>query len=196
MDNTSINDSLSHEVDVGILSSEELLVRKILKFYSNFNNLNTFIHIVEKGNIISLRLLDWFSTNYSKYNKIYINKIDIHADYKNQLDGYRKRFFDPFCRRQRILVFCRNNNLRNQKGVLNLDYKHLDDADTTKNVDGIVTTIGQLNFFKWCIERNIIAYIITHLTSIEKQMNSKEKSKKQPDPFFHKTVMPVSISFT
>ena len=42
----------------------------------------------------------------------------------------------------------------------------------------IVTTVGQLNFFKWALENGIISYIETHLEDIEKDMNYKKKHKE------------------
>ena len=85
-----------------LLSQEDVLIAKLLDFYSDVKNMSTFVGIVEQGTVISVRLLDWFSTNYSKFNKVYINTTDVHSDYKNKLDGYRKKSFDPFCRKKRI----------------------------------------------------------------------------------------------
>jgi len=102
---------------------------------------------------ISLRVIDWFVTNYSKkYNIIYdvkMNnkkmKLNVFTSYKSQLKSYSKKYFDPFCRRERITI--KNNGKE------------------------IVTTYGQLNFFKWAIQSNIIIYIQDNYTKIEKDMN-------------------------
>lgn len=185
------------------LSKEELLIQKLLLFYSNPKFLNVFINIVEQGTVISLRLLDWFSTNYSKFNRIYINRVDIHSDYKDQLKGYKKQYFDPFCRRQRIFLMSKNNNIRTPfKGELDLTYKKIDNhEDYLGKENGIVTTVGQLNFFKWCMERNIITYIISHLGNIENSMlevttNKKNEIKKPKEKNnVYKTVMQVTVTF-
>ena len=42
----------------------------------------------------------------------------------------------------------------------------------------IKTTIGQLNFFKWAFENNIIKYIKDNITEIENNMNLEGKLKK------------------
>jgi len=113
---------------------------------------------------ISLRLIDWFTTNYSKkYNAIYLiykdkegNKtinentniaiqFNVYNSYKSQLKAFSKKQFDPFCRRERISFTCR---------------------DTT-----LSTTVGQLNFFKWVINNRIIEYIESHVCDIENDMN-------------------------
>lgn len=194
---------MESSVDI-FYSKEELLIKKLLEFYSNPKNLNVFISIVEQGTVISLRLLDWFSTNYSKFNRVYINRTDIHSDYKDQLKGYKKAYFDPFCRRQRIFLMCGNGNIRTPlKGNLDLKYKKIENhEDYLGKEEGIVTTVGQLNFFKWCIEKNIISYIITHIKHIENSMlevtmNKKNEIKKTREKnHVYKTIMQVTVKFT
>jgi hypothetical protein len=41
------------------------------------------------------------------------------------------------------------------------------------------TTIGQLNFFKWAIENNIINYLETNYDAIETDMNSRNSTSKK-----------------
>lgn len=184
-----------------LLSQEDVLISKLLEFYSIPQNMMIFVGIVEQETVISLRLLDWFSTNYSKFNKIYIGSTDIHSDYKNKLDGYRKRSFDPFCRKKRIFVFCEDDNIRKPKGKkIDLKYKYIDNYEEyLSNTSGIVTTIGQLNFFMWCIEKGIINYIIQNIKHIEKSMSEsyskKNNFKKKYIGTTHKTVMKFKITF-
>jgi len=182
------------------LSKEELLIEKLVKFYSIPKNLKIFISIVEQGTLVSLRLLDWFSTNYSKYNRIYIGDIDVHSDYKDQLKGYKKAYFDPFCRRQRIFLMCKNGNIRKESGKLDLYCKKIDNYESyLGKPEGIVTTVGQLNFFKWCLEKNVINYIVNNLSKIEKSMldvSSEKKMEKKPEKSnVYKTVMHVTVKF-
>lgn len=182
-----------------LLSQEEVLISKLLDFYSVSKNLTTFVEIVEQGTVISLRLLDWFSTNYSKFNKVYIDTLDVHSDYKNKLDGYRKRAFDPFCRKKRIYVWCDDDDIRNPKSPrLNLKYKYIENYEEylTKS-GGIVTTIGQLNFFMWCIEKGIVDYIVENIKKIEKSMSESNKlsKRKKSHTVAHKTVMKFKITF-
>lgn len=185
------------ELITDFLSKEELLINKLIGFYSNPKNLAVFINIVEQGTVISLRLLDWFSTNYSKFNRVYINKIDIHSDYKDQLKGYKKQFFDPFCRRQRIFLMADNIRVSDDTPK-ELTYKHIENHEEyLGKQDGIVTTVGQLNFFKWCIERNIVGYILSNLKSIENSMfevTNNKKNTKEPN-YIYKTVMQVTLKF-
>jgi len=150
-----------------------LLLNSLIDFYKK--NMNIFTCILIHKNTISLRILDWLVTNYAKkYNIIYKtnNKhFNIYLDYKNQLKAYSKKLFDPFCRRERIKL-----NIKSFKWEIT-DNKKNDD-------DNIITTVGQLNFFKWFIENNILNYAIENIISIDKDMtetlkNSKEINKRK-----------------
>lgn len=173
-----------------------LLMISLNRFYSKKDNLDKFIKIISNNSVkMSLRIIDWFVTNYSKKNYIIyyipkkklsckkqlspknntavgkINKLQtldscpkaeqfiVYLRYKAQLKAYSKKKFDPFCRNDRITGWGPNKD--------------------------IVTTIGQLNFFRWAIESNIIEYISENLKEIEDDMNknirkhySSKKSKK------------------
>ena len=74
----------------------------------------------------------------------------VYLNYKLQLKAYSKKYFDPFCRRERIFFHY-------------------------KNEDYLETTVGQLNFFKWIIEHNIINYIKNNYEDIESDMQNTIK---------------------
>ena len=65
--------------------------------------------------------------------------------YKTQLKSYSKKKFDPFCRRDRI--------------------------EFTVGGETIISTIGQLNFFKWAINNSILDHIKINYKCIENDMN-------------------------
>ena len=156
-----------------ISSKQALLIIPITKFFSNRNMLNKIITIL-KGESISLRLIDWFVTNYcKKFNVLYNlndfkgeqshkteeelqsfdNYIIVHNNYKGQLKAYSKRNFDPFCRRNRIRFYYEDNKY-------------------------FITTVGQLNFFKWALENHIVDYINKHLKAIDIDMNLRCETVK------------------
>ena len=104
----------------------------------------------------SLRIIDWFVTNYSKKHSIVLSTPDsthfnVYTNYRSQLKAYSKHQFDPFRRRFRI------------------NYYYDKDAY-------VETTIGQLNFFKWLIEHDVLAYIQAHQAEIEKDMLDHQKA--------------------
>jgi|TARA_B100001093_G_scaffold127632_1_gene120053 hypothetical protein len=147
-----------------LLSKEEVLLDSLHDFYKNKNNLNKILPIVTGTSELSLRVLDYFVTNYSKNNSINLGnkndtKYNVYHDYKNKLKSYNKRFFDPFCR-------------INKKNITNkIAFKYDDEKY-------IVTTIGQLNFFRWAIRNKIIDYVINDLENINNEMNNYNCKKK------------------
>jgi hypothetical protein len=142
-----------------IISKVDLLMKSLSKFYAVESNISILLPIVQGTSKISLRVLDWFVTNYCKKNNIILtNKsgtnIIVHMDYKNQLKAYAKIYFDPFCRRDRInFIYGKGHEL--------------------------LTTVGQLNFFRWAIENNIIEYTVSNMEIIEKDMNASLKYDKE-----------------
>ena len=110
---------------------------------------------------ISLRIVDWFTTNCAKkYYTVYDlpsgNRFKVYNDYKLKLRSYSKRRFDPFCRWDRISIPYKNDT-------------HLQ------------TTIGQLNFFKWAFENNVIDYIETNYADIEADMISRNSTSRRKE---------------
>ena len=93
------------------------------------------------------------STSTQSTSKNFDNYIIVHDNYKCQLKEYNKKNFDPFCRWNRIRMYYDKNKF-------------------------FYTTIAQLNFFKWAIEKHILDYVIENLETIEKSMNEYEKSVK------------------
>ena len=131
----------------------DLLLDSLLKFYKNAENASLFKQLISTSDGISLRLIDWFVTEYSKDNSVIYKKKNgkqflVHVGYKSGLKGFQKKFFDPFCRSKRI------------------------------NVDicgePVVTTIAQLNFIKWCIQNQVIDYINDNRGQLQSQMRTKK----------------------
>ena len=139
-----------------------LLLENLLQFYSHNNNLDRILPIINGKSEISLRLIDWFATNYCKKHYVVYcfkengkeKRFKVYQDYKLKLKAYSKKRFDPFCRWDRIAI----------------PYKE----DTF-----IETTIGQLNFFRWYIENKIIDYVEENFQQIERDMNKRNNASKK-----------------
>ncbi len=146
----------------GYNTQNDLLMNNLLIFYKNETNLQTMLNIINGESKISLRIVDWFATNYAKkYFTVYpiqkskeILRFKVYNDYKLKLKAYSKRRFDPFCRWERINIPYKNNTF-------------------------IQTTIGQLNFFKWALENNVIDYIEENYAQIEQDMNKRNSTSKR-----------------
>jgi hypothetical protein len=133
---------------------QELIVMSLQAFYSNRKDLPEIMDLLQGTSIISLRLIDWFVTNYAKRHSIgYLlggQEFMVYMSYKSQLKAYSKKLFDPFCRRERIMF-------------------------SLPGTDQFVTTVGKLNFFRWAIEKNVIEYLKTHREAVELEMNGHMK---------------------
>jgi hypothetical protein len=142
-------------------TQNELLLTNLLDFYNtdNNNNMDRMLQVINGESRISLRIIDWFATNYAKkYYTVYQvqdteRRFKVYNDYKLKLKAYSKKRFDPFCRWDRISV-------------------------PYKDGSHIQTTIGQLNFFKWAIENSAIDYIEQNYSTIEKDMNCRNSTSK------------------
>ena len=165
---------MKNEIET-IISKDELLRGKLLDFYKESDNLKILLPIILQQTRLSLRSLDWFVTNYCKKNNINymickngtnINYFPFKA-YKSQLKAYSKKFCDPFCRRERIIFDFQENTIVDFKSNIKIGHKNY-----------IVTTIGQLNFFKFAIQDNIINYAIENINVIETDMNNTLKNRE------------------
>jgi hypothetical protein len=126
----------------------ELLIMSLQRFYSSRPDIQTLIPILKGEGDISLRLIDWFVTNYAKKHHVsYVlgaQEFVVYLNYKSQLKAFSKKLFDPFCRRERILF-------------------QIGEAEPFE------TTVGQLNFFRWAFEKDILSYIRHHMTDIVRE---------------------------
>lgn len=137
-------------------TQNSLLLNNLIEYYKKNNNLDRMLSIINGETKISLRIVDWFTTNYAKKNYTIYNtnnkRFKVYVDYKLKLRSYSKKRFDPFCRWDRITI----------------PYKNF----------YIQTTIGQLNFFKWAFDNEVIKYIENNYNIIEQDMNSRNSTSK------------------
>lgn len=139
-----------------------LLHRSLQAFYTSTRGSGLLARVVvpvttHQGNL-SLRVLDWFVTNFAKaYNTTFTHSngrpVSVYRDYKAQLKSFTKRYFDPFCRRDRITF---------------------SDGETT-----VTTTVGQLNFFRWAALNGIVEAARDRLQDIEQHMLQAAQQPKQ-----------------
>jgi hypothetical protein len=179
------NQQLNNEVlkNIKITSQEHMIIKSMEKFYEDDKNINMFINIINSNTSISIRLIDHFVTKYSKINKVSYklyengekNLFVVFTSYKQQLKAFQKKHFDPFSRGERIPYF----------------------MGTTC----VITTIGQLNFFRWFISKNIINYVNQEHNNIENDMNRRnnndnklKKDKVKKDKKLYQKYTPYNIT--
>ena len=158
-----------------IISREEAILNSLLRFYNQDSQyLNILSAISKQKTIISLREMDYTVTNYSNNNKVVYklkngSTFNMYLDYKCQLRGYSKKCFDPFCRRDRIFLDF------DTKTPQNLDNKDIEKYKLRE--DGLVTTIGQLAFFRWAILNEVVDFCFTNKEKIDEEMEKMDKKK-------------------
>lgn len=148
-------------------SRETLLLHSLLKFYKKKNTLSNVIPIIKQESQISLRIIEWVVTIFAKEQDIIFpiisrrtNKIKdsvrIYDSYKKTLKSFGGKSFGIFKRSDPIVI----------------TYGDGEDAS-------IETTLGQLNFFRWALENNIINYIETNFTYLAKQLYKSDRKYKK-----------------
>lgn len=131
-----------------IQTKEQWVLHRLTQFYSNEYHFQRVRNILEEKSRISLRLLDWLVTNYAKkHNVSYITKQGgrhciVYLAYKSHLKAYRKVMFDPFCRTKHI------------------------------QFRGLDTTVGQLNFFEWVLQDEVLDYLEEHYDAVHDDMEA------------------------
>lgn len=161
---------------------QELLLTSLTDFYNDNPVYKTTLkEIIDGKHRLSLRLIDWFVTHYSKSLNVFYwvcknsdevfesypshisdtkdcRRVNLYLDYRAQLKSYAKINFDSFRRHDRITF------------ILDLQTN-----------DFIETTVGQLNFFRWIFNNNVIEYVMNNYDTIYQNMidnNTFAKSKK------------------
>jgi hypothetical protein len=146
-------------------SKQLVLLDSLRYFYAQPENAEKLVKCIgfeEPGTHVSLRLMDWLCTNYSKavnlqYQTTGNRKFHVYMSYKACLRSFSKKHFDPFARRERIYWEIATRN--GQKQVLH-------------------TTCAQLCFFRWAISNGVWDYALKNKALIEEHMNKSIKSKE------------------
>jgi hypothetical protein len=163
MSNATRMDSTRQTLKSRVQGKQDFIVKWLQEFYNNPGRIDQILPFLTGTASVSLRVVEWFVTNYSKkFNVTYLldsKQFIVHFQYKRELKAYSKRLFDPFCRRERIAF-----QVHSQPKIEE-------------------TTVGQLNFFRWAIEKGVVSYILEHATDIERDMNTsfREHYSKEPE---------------
>jgi hypothetical protein len=109
-----ISEIENNENNEKIKDKREIILPTLYNFYKENDNIYIILPIISGCSSLSIRVLDWFVTNYAKkYNVVYQLNIgtyfNVYLDYKSQLKGYKKKMFDPFCRKRRIPFYYEEN---------------------------------------------------------------------------------------
>jgi len=129
----------------------ELVIASLQRFYANHPEIDKVLTYLNGEAPLSLRIIDWFVTKYSRkgFVRYPLNGQEflVYLSYKGQLKAYSKQYFDPNCRRERIMF-------------------------TIPGHEQFMTTIGKLNFFRWALESKILDYMEAHEEEIRSGYNA------------------------
>lgn len=146
---------------MALVTREELMLPSLRAYFADKEKLRVVTRIIgcreSRGGppLVSLRVLDWFLSNYSKAHRVVVNKQDVYVAYKTSLRGHSKALFDPFARTSTIVI------------------KDSEGRDMS-------TTVAQLSFFRWSISNGIIDHCLTNKRAIELDLSSRGRSGAQP----------------
>lgn len=141
-------------------SEKELALLTILeKEYTPHLLRTILLPLITQTSPVSLRVLDWAVVNWSKKHSIVCScvnpgeMVNMYHAYRAALTFWRRRLFDPFRRRRRILV----------------------------RIDGreYETTLGQANFALFIYKNGILGYILTHASEIEQDMTAVSRKQRR-----------------
>lgn len=139
--------------------SDEVLLDSVLEWYNEDpSRVESFLAIVKRKNGMSLRVIDWLVTNYSKTKSVVLETDgvprDLNRDYQKNLSAYNKRNMDPFARKNKIEL-------------------------TVLGKESRRSTVGQLNFFRWFLKNNINSFLQKHKKLVEDHMKAAESRSKK-----------------
>jgi len=131
--------------------------------------------IVGGNDPVSLRMLDWFCTNYAKNCRVvYVpgqggDVVDVHSSYKIALATFHKNMFDPFGR--------------------------TGGGGAAEVGRGSRLKMRQKNFFRWAAESGVLDYVTSHIGDIERDMSAhrQQKAKNANECTSSREEMPASM---
>ena len=166
------------------MTASPLLITSLSKYFQEHPKEALLLKPLVDGSYpISLRVMDWFITHYSKLKNVlywiddrkafgepaihettpndtrFLRKFHLYYEYRAQLKSYTKQFFDPFRRHDRISFVI---------------------SQPHQPIQAIETTAGQLNFFRWAIQNRLLDYLQTHLADVEEAMTQYHAQRKKP----------------
>jgi hypothetical protein len=158
--NTNMNNKSASSVLLHRASAKGLLIVSLSRYFSEGGRIHRILPYITGESNISLRLIDWFVTNYTRKHNVVLWSHGVHLNvfmsYRAQLKAYSKQQFDPFRRRDRIIFVYDDNR-------------------------SVETTVGQLNFFRWMHENSILDFVDAHSLAIEADMVLGQSSRRNCD---------------
>jgi hypothetical protein len=124
----------------------------LTRYYGDREHFQVLRHINAPDSAISLRLVEWYVTEAARTSPKYDDEErSMTSEYNDNLRVYTRRMFDPFRRNARILLCCDN--------------------------DVVETTLGQMNFFRWFIERGAWSRLLASRDAVVETFAKRGRAK-------------------
>lgn len=157
--NDNYNDIIFKKME--LTTQENILLKSLETFYKESKWFDLLCNIIDGNDVISRRTIEYFVTSYAFKKKITYKLIEnnvginfnVYTSYKDQLKAHKKKYFDPFGRGLRIPFFSKDNC--------------------------IITTIGQLNFYRWFFSKKVYDYCLSNYEDIQLALLTKTKPVKK-----------------
>lgn len=178
-----------------IITQEELVLRSVMRYYENhpreFKCLVDIVNLTptsilgsgsdKEKHKVSISLIEYFILKYAKKNSTMYKKTNgdfffVYSNYKNFLKGYKKRFTDPFKRKDPYKKKNCVNGSEDDGGI-----------QITLHNTTIRTRLAQLHFFRWVFDQELLHYIESHYQNIIDTKHKDEEVKKKRNKVLSET---------
>jgi hypothetical protein len=151
------------------MSDDNDLLIKVTEFFTP-SKFMLLYPIIMGEDVITMSTINYVVTNYAKDFSSYITvngkNIYIYKSNKKKLSIYTKKKFDAFCRQTKFPFYYNGK-------------------------DSVVTTVGQLNYYQWCLEIDLLTFIRKNYDDILINMKRKALKSSSTEP-----MSSASISMT
>ena len=170
VENVSTNVSTKVRINLTLLNKLDNLNNRsrdgldgLWSFYANHYHIQKFIEL-RLNERLSLRFINWFCVTYCRDHPVCyrlnngksVELFNVYDSYRAYLNAYKKRRFDPINRGATFLLVYHSPAFHDDE-----EYQ-------------IVTSLSQLNFFKWFIDNMVYRYMELHYDelSLERSENN------------------------
>lgn len=152
------------------------IMAKVEAFFSKPEHMGKLLPFLHGTSKISLRMVEWFVFVYCMKQTVdwfigdeYFN---VYLDYQAEMGDNKKQRFDPMGRKWRKETRKLKNGETTVVNVYHgINFYYTDD-------DYVVTSVAQLNFFRWFIGKGILDYMLEHYDKLSVAMNKYNKDAK------------------
>lgn len=153
------------------------IMAKVEAFFSKPEHMGKLLPFLHGTSKISLRMVEWFVFVYCMKQTVdwfvgdeYFN---VYLDYQTEMGDNKKQRFDPMGRKWRKETRkLKNGEVTTVNVYHGINFYYTDD-------DFVVTSVAQLNFFRWFIGKGVLDYMLEHYDTLSVAMNKYNKETKE-----------------